>query len=355
VSDDKKSGGGFFAKVFGAIFALMTAVATPLIVKYSDKIFGVADTKPTTPAPLAAAQDTHPQGRKGNVAPVHPGKEASNPRKEGGHPGKDGGHPGKEGVHAGKDNTKKEGPAPKLAVPGSLLDSPPESNFSSYVWNPDKRTRERDTGFNTTVFDFGNGTLHVLGTPVGALVTKKEFENYTLTLEYKWGDKTSPERANKNRLAMILVHASEEGEKGPWMPSVACLLSEGDGGSLRLIGEPGRYTAMGAVKLSGARGQRRDYMPGAPPQALSGPAIIHRLGFPDKHEDVKGWHPEGDPAIPGQWNTLDILCMGTQLSVLVNGKEVNALSNLSVRKGKIALTSDQAEYFVRKFQVKPLK
>jgi hypothetical protein len=69
VSDEKKSSGGFFAKVFGGVFALCTAVATPLIVKYSDRIFGTAGNAPPT-TQAAPVKGPH-QGGKSHPPTTH--------------------------------------------------------------------------------------------------------------------------------------------------------------------------------------------------------------------------------------------------------------------------------------------
>src|SRR5687767_4824780 len=40
-----------------------------------------------------------------------------------------------------------------------------------------------------------DGMVHISGEECGCITTDKEYENYTLTVEFKWGEKTWGERA----------------------------------------------------------------------------------------------------------------------------------------------------------------
>jgi hypothetical protein len=328
VSDEKKSSGGFFAKVFGGIFALMTAIATPLIVKYSDRWFGPA-AAPSAAASAQAAVASH---------------DAKDRERGKGH--------GKGGAGKPEPVKPKGGNHPRAQqVPGSLLTAHLSDHFISYSWNADAKKRVVDPGVTPTLFALADATsaLHVpVSESMGALVTKQPHENYRLTLEYSWGEGFAPS-SDKVRRAMVLVHAADE-PAGLWPPAVACLLNEGDEGSLRLFGEPDRIKAKCKCKEGGPKGQHRDYDPSFFAQPVSSTPVgvsggtIHRLGFPEKA-------PAKDP---GEVNKLEILCDGNKLTVKLNDKIVNELTDLNVRKGKIALTSEHAEFFVERFQVQPL-
>src|SRR2546423_583272 len=45
------------------------------------------------------------------------------------------------------------------------------------------------------VFKVEDGVIHISGEEFGCLTTEKEFENYRLTVEFKWGEKKWPPRA----------------------------------------------------------------------------------------------------------------------------------------------------------------
>jgi hypothetical protein len=246
-----------------------------------------------------------------------------------------------------------------------LLTGKLADHFNSYGFPAGKSENVVNSAVDAGLFELGGGTLHVPGERLGSLITKSTYADYTLTLEFKWGDKTYPPRKDKPRTAMILLHA--QGSEGSfaknWMPGVACLLTEGDTGSLRLLGEPdaikGQATA--AEKPGPRQSMRRFFDPKVPPikVASAGPrgpqGTIHRAGYPavtTPAEEKAGFHPQGDLASkPGDWNTLEITCAGGTINVRVNGKEACALTGLNVQGGKIALTSEHAEYTVRKFHV----
>ena len=51
------------------------------------------------------------------------------------------------------------------------------------------------------VFKVEDGVIHVSGEEFGCLTTEKEFENYRLTVEFKWGEKKWPPRDGANTRA----------------------------------------------------------------------------------------------------------------------------------------------------------
>src|SRR5207237_834050 len=49
------------------------------------------------------------------------------------------------------------------------------------------------------VFTVRDGMIHVSGTVFGYLATEKEYENYHLVVEFKWGERTGPRRKDQAR------------------------------------------------------------------------------------------------------------------------------------------------------------
>ena len=47
------------------------------------------------------------------------------------------------------------------------------------------------------IFQVGKGIIHVSGNDFGGIVTQKEYENYYLRAQFKWGEKTWPPRTNE--------------------------------------------------------------------------------------------------------------------------------------------------------------
>src|SRR5688500_11531303 len=67
----------------------------------------------------------------------------------------------------------------------------------------------KDAGKNSDpkkVFTVEDGTIHVSGEVFGYPSTEKEYENYHLTVEFKWGEKTYEPRKNLTRDSGILLH-----------------------------------------------------------------------------------------------------------------------------------------------------
>src|SRR5437867_12171976 len=94
---------------------------------------------------------------------------------------------------------------------GKNLDS-----FYTYLGAPKKG--EKPYGKNNDpekVFSVDNGMVRVSGKVYGCFITEKEFENYHLVVEFKWGTKTWPPREDKTMDSGILLHCvGEDGAGG---------------------------------------------------------------------------------------------------------------------------------------------
>src|SRR5260221_5657068 len=72
------------------------------------------------------------------------------------------------------------------------------------------------------VFTVKDNLIHISGEEWGCITTNKEYENYKLVVEYKWGEKTFGERLDKPRANGILFHSkgNDGGYSGTWMHSI---------------------------------------------------------------------------------------------------------------------------------------
>lgn len=205
------------------------------------------------------------------------------------------------------------------------------------------------------VFTVQNGMIRVSGQTFGGFVTEKEYENYHLIVEFKWGEKTFAPREDKTRDSGILLHcvgADGAAGSGAWMESIECQMIEGGTGDIILVGGKGKPAVT-------AEAEKRDkglyYKPGASPVAVSSQRI-NWYGRDPAWEDVKGFRGAHDVEKPvGEWNRLECICDGDKLTYLLNGKVVNAATNSSHTKGKILVQSEGAEVFFRKIDLKPLR
>src|SRR5262245_32365356 len=85
------------------------------------------------------------------------------------------------------------------------------------------------------VFTVENGLLHISGDGYGYVATDKEYRDYHLTVEYKWGKKTDGGKYVRN--SGILLHAvgPDGGAGGTWMSCIECQLAQGCDGDLIII------------------------------------------------------------------------------------------------------------------------
>jgi hypothetical protein len=204
------------------------------------------------------------------------------------------------------------------------------------------------------VFTVHDGMIHVSGKIFGCFITEKEYENYHLVVEFKWGEKTWPPREDKTMDSGILLHCvGEDGAAGgTWMESIECQMIEGGTGDFILV--KGKNTPKLTVEAE-QRGKQWYFKPGAPAKEFTGGRINWYARDPD-WKDVKGFRGKEDVEKPaGQWNTLECICDGDKITNVLNGKVVNAGTKASHTKGKILFQSEGAEVHFRKIELKPLK
>jgi hypothetical protein len=229
------------------------------------------------------------------------------------------------------------------------------SNFYTYLGSPGRG--EKAIGKDSDpkgVFKVEDGVIHVSGEIYGYLATEKDYENYHLTVEFKWGEKTWPPRKDKARDSGVLVHAS--GPDKVWPHCIECQMIEGGTCDLLLVPTKDR-----PIKLTAnveKRGKETWYTPGAPEQEFSSTGIvrINWFGRDPNWKDVAGVRGAKDVERPlGEWNVIEVTADGTSLSYKLNGVEMNAAKNVSLTTGKILLQSEGAEVYFRKVDLRPLR
>ncbi|MEO5998952.1 MAG: DUF1080 domain-containing protein, partial [Chitinophagaceae bacterium] len=100
----------------------------------------------------------------------------------------------------------------------------------------------KDRGRNSdpkNVFTVKDGILNISGEEWGCITTDKEYSNYKLVVEFKWGKKTYGSRYGKARDNGILFHSKGEdgGYSGTWMHSIECNVIEGGTGDFIVVGD----------------------------------------------------------------------------------------------------------------------
>ena len=169
-----------------------------------------------------------------------------------------------------------------------------------------------------TVATFGaDGTLAIVGKPVGYLATKTAYENYQLHVEWRW-----PANAAKNSNSGVLLHSGSGPTGGTaWPICFQMQMKLGRAGDLLPMG-----AASFAEKLS------------TPPDAKT--PQLDRVG--DSVEKPLG-----------SWNTCEITCRGDVIEVTVNGVPQNRISKSAPAVGKIGLQLEGTPFDVRAIRLSP--
>jgi hypothetical protein len=225
---------------------------------------------------------------------------------------------GHAGLHA-KD-TKDMGPRIKL-FNGKNLDG-----FYTFL-----RTKGKNNDPDH-VFQVENGVVHVSGQEFGYFVTEKEYSNYYLHTEFKWGENTWEPRKGKARDAGILFHVV--GEDKVWPRSLEFQMIEGGTGDILMVG---------GVTLT-VKNETKDK------------GRFDRFGK-GAWKDVVGYRdPNGDVERPhGKWNCIELYAVGDTITYYVNGKLVNQGKNSGLTKGHILFQSEGAEIYYRKMELREIK
>src|SRR5262245_63163708 len=240
------------------------------------------------------------------------------------------------GVHAGDDWT-------------SLFNGKDLAGWDTWLGRP--QGEKEPVGLNkdpkqvyTVVEADGKPAIRISGEIFGAITSEKEFENYHLKLEFKWGEKKWPPRLKDIRDSGLCYHCvGPHGAQGSyWMRSQELQIQEKDCGDYYSV-------AGGIVDVEGER------------KGDKGPITYKKGG--EKFTGVKGRiirNPENEKPT-GQWNTIELIALGGTCIHVVNGKVNMVMTNsrhvdkgkeVPLTKGKLQLQSEGAEVFYRNIAIK---
>jgi len=209
------------------------------------------------------------------------------------------------------------------------------------------------------VFTAHDGVIHISGEVNGYLATEKEYRDYHLTAEFKWGEKTYGAKFVRN--SGILVHATgpDGGANGVWMSCVECQLAQGCVGDLIVIrgkdaDDKEIPVSFKAKTVLGSDKHPRWQKDGEVREFTKG-----QLWW-NKHEadfkeliDTRGKDDVDSPL--GEWTRMEIICDGNKITVIVNCHTVNECYDVNPLAGKILLQSEGFEVYFRNVEVKPIK
>jgi hypothetical protein len=204
----------------------------------------------------------------------------------------------------------------------------------------------------------GAAAIHISGQGFGALTTKDEYENFHLSVDYKWGEKKWPPRDKQKRDSGILYYCvGEHGAGGgSWMQSQECQVQEGDTGDYWSVGG-----AIADVKC----------LPTTTTDCVD--CVIYSpngtMKIIGKDFDGKTWNTlrclksATNEKPLGSWNHVDVYAYQGRSVHVVNGTTVMVIENsrhtvdgkdVPLTKGKIQLQTEGAEIYYRDVKIRKI-
>jgi hypothetical protein len=210
---------------------------------------------------------------------------------------------------------------------------------------------KNDSKVFSMIEENGEPVLRVSGEIYGCVYTKKEYENYHLKLQVKWGERKDDPRKDKLRDSGVLYHSI--GEAGvdywrAWMLSQEFQIMEGHMGDYWNI-------ATSAVDI-------RAYLSEG---EMNSVASTKQPFLPFGNGSDNGFclRSENHESAPGEWTTIELITYQDKSLHIVNGHVVMVLKNshynkdgksIPLTKGRIQLQSEASEVFYKNIQVKKL-
>jgi len=188
-------------------------------------------------------------------------------------------------------------------------------------------------------------TIQIYGETRAQLMAKEDFQDYRLIISYKWGTRLWRSRA--------------QGLEGFWLS-----LHRGDNSARPLEGfyvlltrdsERRFFHVTGRTKIT-SHATGNHFNPEGPEIALVGPEIaLHKAPKPQAHGvHLRKTFPDVEKLL-GEWNTLECVCDGSSIDILINNTLVLQASSASRTKGRIGFVSGSAEVFIREVSIQPLR
>lgn len=207
------------------------------------------------------------------------------------------------------------------------------------------------------VFTVSDGIIRISGEEWGCITTVKEYSNYHLTVEFRWGEITFDPRIDKARDSGLLIHSiGEDGSaSGIWMNSIECQIIEGGTGDFIVVGDGSDKFSITSPVAEEKQGGSYVYKPQGKEVTVNEGRINWYARDP-AWKDTKGFRGKNDIEKPvGKWNKLECIADGDKITVILNGKQVNYASGVKPASGKIQIQSEGAEIFFRKIELTNLK
>lgn len=231
-----------------------------------------------------------------------------------------------------------------------------------YTWLP-KFGVNQDPDKVFTVVDQLDGApaIRISGQHWGGIVTHANYANYKLVVEFRWGLVTWEPRATKTRDSGILLHG--QGPDGgyvkdftsPWMRSFEYQIIEGGTGDIIVLGGWERGSTQQIVPKLFATVERTNYWSPTGKLTEFNRSRINWQHRDPAWKDVLGYRGPKDVEKPvGEWNRIEALVEGGNLTYFLNGTKVMEARDGSYTWGKLLFQSEAAEIYFRLIELHPL-
>ncbi|MEO6361025.1 MAG: DUF1080 domain-containing protein [Sphingomicrobium sp.] len=240
-------------------------------------------------------------------------------------------------------------------IPGAVADdawTPLFNGKDLSGWTAGYSSKPLDGRPASALFAVEGGVIHAYPTEAAGteqvqafIETNRDYKNYRVSLEYKWGEKKFSPRMDLVRDAGLIYHVYEKPEYN-WPHGVESQIQEGDTGDLWAISARATSTIVPQT-LRYARA-----VDGGVPVLVGTYGGFERIRHGALNE------------LPG-WNRLEVIVRGDSSTHIVNGfvnmRATGLKSWDSARKawvplthGKLALQAEYAEVYYRNIRIRPL-
>jgi hypothetical protein len=202
----------------------------------------------------------------------------------------------------------------------------------------------------TIVPDSDENLIRISGENWGAISTKKEYENYHLQLQFKWGQLTWGQKRGKKKDSGLLYHSVGKfgADYGAWMRSQEFQIEQTNCGDYWGV-------AGGRADIPVSRKPDTNYV--YDPYGTM-------LEFSQESKQGRHCVKLGDAEnLTGEWNTIDLYCHGDTSVHVVNGQVMMVLyrnrqfdngHESPLTKGKIQIQSEGAEVYYRHIKIQSI-
>lgn len=200
----------------------------------------------------------------------------------------------------------------------------------------------------------GEKILRVSGEIYGALTSKRQYADYHLRLQYRWGTRTYPPRtAQQPRDSGLLFHQTGSFEDAHWsvfLTGIELQISQGRTGDLLSMSNKDGTLSPSFLARVG------------PGKRWEAAAPYERVGGPGQDPIFK--HGGDFESAPGDWTTVDLYTVSSTAVYAVNGYVVMAFQDAEIPQsngpsvplthGKIQLQSEGAEVYYKNILIEPI-